>query len=68
MADWKLPQLNPEKCILCGACVDVCPQGVLALQGQKVIFAQPQACTYCGTCEESCPYDAVACSYQIGWA
>jgi ferredoxin len=68
MAEWKIPQLNKEKCVVCGICVDVCPQGVLEMQAQRVIFARPQDCTYCGTCEESCPHDAVACSYEIGWA
>jgi len=68
MADWKIPRLNPEKCVVCGICVDVCPQGVLALQGEEVVFARPQACTYCGACEESCPHNALACTYEIGWA
>lgn len=68
MADWKIPQLNSEKCVVCGICVDVCPQGVLALQAEEVVFARPQDCTYCGACEESCPHDALVCSYEIGWA
>ena len=68
MADWMIPQLNPEKCVVCGICVDVCPQGVIEMQARGVVFARPQDCTYCGVCEESCPHDALVCSYEIGWA
>jgi formate hydrogenlyase subunit 6/NADH:ubiquinone oxidoreductase subunit I len=68
MTDWELPQLDRKKCVACGTCVDICPQGVLAMGADGLTFAHPEKCTYCGTCEEICPHDAVVCSYEIGWA
>lgn len=68
MTDWALPQIDPEKCDLCGACVNACPHQVLKRVADKLVFVQPQACTYCGLCESSCPQNAVVCSYEIGWA
>ncbi len=68
MAEWEIPKLDPQKCVACGICVDVCPQHVLEMRMDGLAFARPQDCTYCGRCEESCPQDAVICAYEIGWA
>jgi len=68
MTEWDLPEIDQQKCVLCGNCVDACQQHVLALLPDRLVFVHPQECTYCGDCEESCPQEAVACSYEIGWA
>ena len=68
MAEWALPQIDREKCTLCGACVSACPNTVLEMLVDSLIFIHPQQCTYCGLCEDSCPDDAVVCPYEISWA
>lgn len=68
MADQTLPVINHKKCILCGMCVDVCPEGVLALEAGELLIAHPDRCTLCAECEGVCPEKAVACYYQISWA
>lgn len=68
MAEKVLPVINKQKCVLCGLCVDTCPEHVLALQAGELIFANPQGCVYCADCEETCPEGAVRCEFVIRWA
>ena len=67
MTDQSLPIINKQKCILCGQCVDICPEGVLELEEDTLVIANPQNCTFCTTCEETCPEDAVRCEFVILW-
>jgi len=67
-SEWTLPELEKEKCILCGLCVDACPQHVLQMNFDGIFFSRPQDCQYCAVCEEICPQGALACSYEIDWA
>ena len=64
----RLPHIDHKKCTLCGQCVEICPQHVLALRGGKVIITSPADCAYCATCEGVCPQGAIRVDYQIAWA
>jgi len=44
-----------ECCTGCGECVEVCPNGVWALVGNKAQAIFPDDCMGCGNCVESCP-------------
>lgn len=68
MTDQILPLVDKKKCIVCGLCVDACPEGVFEIQDGALQFENPQTCTYCGVCEEICPEDAVRLEYVIRWA
>ena len=68
MTDLNLPVIDKSKCTLCGTCVDVCPEDVLAITAQTLTFVNPEQCTMCTECEAACPENAVACYFQIGWA
>ncbi|MCD6577079.1 MAG: 4Fe-4S binding protein [Anaerolineaceae bacterium] len=68
MAELNLPVVDAKKCILCGICVDACPEKVLAIEAGALVYANPEACTLCAVCETVCPESAVACYYQISWA
>jgi len=68
MTDWALPEIDQKKCVLCGLCVDACPQHVMELQANELVIARPQYCSYCGLCEQTCPEGAVACYFEISWA
>jgi pyruvate formate lyase activating enzyme len=49
--------LRPERCIGCGACLDVCERAALILEGD-VIVTQRERCTACGACVEVCYAEA----------
>jgi len=53
-----------EKCIVCGACAEVCPAGARELTdslGNKTrrITHHQERCIYCGLCEAHCPWKAI---------
>jgi electron transfer flavoprotein alpha subunit len=50
--------VDREKCIGCGACVDVCPYGALVLVDDVVTVTDK--CTACGACLDICPLMALS--------
>lgn len=46
-------------CIQCDICVDACPRGAIARQGETFSVKQ-ELCTGCGVCAEVCPRGAIA--------
>ena len=46
-----------EKCIACGTCVKVCPQGAISVSGGALVTDEA-LCTGCGKCCEACPPEA----------
>ncbi len=49
---------NKDKCISCGACVQVCPKGCHSLADGVHRFDRSQ-CIACGKCVEACPVQAL---------
>jgi pyruvate formate lyase activating enzyme len=49
--------LRPERCIGCGACLDVCESGAVVLEGD-VIVTRRARCTACGACVDVCYTEA----------
>ena len=46
-------QFFPDKCILCGMCVDTCPEGAQQIEdGQRLYFRE--LCQTCGKCVDEC--------------
>lgn len=56
--------IDKEKCIGCGACVDVCPFGALVMADD--VAAVTDKCTACGACLEICPVDAISLPESAG--
>jgi ferredoxin len=53
-------RVDPARCTLCGACVNLCPQDALALARQGWILAFTEAaCVQCGICVNGCPEQAM---------
>lgn len=46
-----------EKCIACGSCIKVCPNGAVSLRGGTLVTDE-SLCTGCGKCCEICPPEA----------
>jgi len=47
-----------EGCIRCGACIDMCPLGVIS-EGDGVCVIDAEACISCGACAGACPMGAI---------
>jgi thioredoxin reductase (NADPH) len=54
------PEIDPARCIGCGACVRACPEGdILGLINRKAILVEPSECIGHGACRLACPSDAI---------
>lgn len=50
-------QIDNEKCVSCGGCVDLCPTTAIAFINDVVII-DPEICLECETCIKVCPMKA----------
>jgi len=50
--------VDPDSCIGCGLCVEVCPAGTLAMHDGKAVVTGTYSMG-CGHCEAVCPVDAI---------
>lgn len=54
------PEIDPTKCVGCGTCTQVCPEGqILSLINHKATLVSPSKCVGHGECERSCPMNAI---------
>ncbi len=55
-------EISPDLCIRCGACVEVCPSSVYAMEdsGLPPQVVKAQSCIACGHCVAVCPEDAIS--------
>jgi len=60
--------LDGGKCTGCGACLEVCPHGVLAMNSSRVHIRNRDACMECGACARNCPFGAVTVRSGVGCA
>ena len=49
--------VDPEKCIACGTCLELCPTGAISID--RIAHIDPTRCTGCGRCVEACPQGAL---------
>jgi electron transport complex protein RnfB len=77
-----LAVVDPEKCVGCGACVEQCPRGVIALiprkaktavacnsplKGPDVRKLCSVGCIGCGICAKNCPSQAIEMKGALAW-
>jgi NAD-dependent dihydropyrimidine dehydrogenase PreA subunit len=55
-------------CTGCGACRDVCPHGVFAMEEGPARLVRPEDCMECGACQVNCPTGALAVRSGVGCA
>lgn len=51
-------KVDPDACVACGACVEVCPADAIAIEDVAVI--DEDACLECGACVNECPQSAIS--------
>ncbi len=49
--------INPDECVACGACQDVCPENAINIEEVAVI--DKEKCGECGACVDECPNEAI---------
>ena len=54
-----IPEVDAEKCVGCGECVDICPSEVFELQNEKSVPVNAEECVGCESCIEVCEEDAI---------
>ena len=54
MMDGQTVWVDVTRCTGCGACVEVCPVGAIALLDGKAHIGE-ELCTGCGVCVDACP-------------
>ncbi|MDO9333514.1 MAG: 4Fe-4S binding protein [Dehalococcoidales bacterium] len=60
-----MPEINQDKCNLCGLCIEICRCGAIILVGNIVSFIEIEECHWCTLCEAICPTGALTCSFEI---
>ncbi len=55
----KMVELEPDKCMLCGGCVAVCPTDCITVY-EAFMDIDQNDCTNCGSCVTVCPVGAMA--------
>ena len=61
-------ELDAGKCIGCGLCAAVCPQGVFAVEDGKAEILDRDACMECGACARNCAVEAISVRPGVGCA
>ena len=55
---------DEEQCTHCGACINICPTGALAMDVQtREVSFEPDKCVACGLCVPVCPPRAMSISF-----
>lgn len=54
-----IPQIDKNKCNLCGKCGEVCAYNAIAILKEKVLVF-PELCHSCGSCSYLCPQNAIS--------
>lgn len=52
-------RINPQKCVGCRMCGEVCPGGLIEVQNGKADIKYPEDCWGCASCIKECKTGAI---------
>jgi MinD superfamily P-loop ATPase len=61
----RMPEIDEQKCNVCGLCLDVCKCDALTLSENVVKVTETEDCHWCTLCEAVCPTGALTCAFEI---
>lgn len=61
-------EYDPDKCVGCKKCLEVCPSGVFEFHNKKAYILDKNRCIECGACKNNCEYEALAVDDGVGCA
>ena len=50
---------DEDECVNCGACISVCPTGVISFKDDWTVQMEVDKCVQCGACVTMCPHAAL---------
>ena len=56
----KIAHFDRDKCVGCGACVNACLEGAVALVDGKAMLVKEDHCDDLGNCLPNCPVEAIS--------
>jgi NAD-dependent dihydropyrimidine dehydrogenase PreA subunit len=51
--------IDINRCTGCGLCCNVCPHGVIEMNGETAFLSHDEKCVSCGACGLNCPSAAI---------
>ncbi len=57
-------KIDSDKCIACGACVSLCPRGILEIRDGAAVSNTPEKCDGLAGCVRKCPTDAIKVTFR----
>ena len=61
-------EIESDKCIGCGICIDVCPHDVICINEEIAFLSNKNRCMECGACDKNCPTNAIQVEVGTGCA
>ncbi|MBN1793405.1 MAG: DUF362 domain-containing protein [Candidatus Omnitrophica bacterium] len=58
------PVITPDRCVLCGCCIAVCPEGAISAQGSSAVIDM-ERCIGCAECIPACKYYAIEVQWEV---
>lgn len=65
MAVYFIRITDPDRCVGCGACIDICPVSAISLTDDQAVVDDAW-CIGCGVCSLRCEFDALRIVYREG--